>query len=133
MDDLEVLSNLSGEGWFGRFLGEIGPGGFPLTSASPGFEASRVVKSGSGALFGVGGFNNKGSAQFILIFDATALPANGAVPVGPPITVPAGNNFSVDFGIWGLGFRGGCVIANSSTANTLTVGSADVFFSARYV
>lgn len=120
------------DGWLSRFAGEGGPGGLPVNSTSQALEASRVVQSGAATLFGVSGFNAKVSAQFVLIFDGTAIPANGAIPV-VVVTVPTVSNFSVDFGFWGRAFHAGIIICNSSTPSTLTIGSADCWFDAQYV
>lgn len=114
-------------------MGEIGPGGFPLNSTSVALEASRTVKSGAGTLFGLSGFNSKGSAQFVLVFDlpSAALLTAASIPV-VVVTAPTVANFSVDFGFYGRAFRSGIVIANSSTSATLTAGSADCWFDAQY-
>lgn len=120
------------EGWFARLAGESGPGGFPCNSTSNALENSRVVKSGAGLLYGFSGFNNKAGSQFIQVFDASAVPADGAVPVFV-MTVPTVANFSVSWGTVGRAFSRGIVLVNSSTAATKTVGSADCWFDVQYV
>lgn len=119
------------EGWWARLFGEASPGGFPISSTSNALEQFRVVKSGAGTLFGFSGFNNKGTAQFVQVFDLASPPTSGAIPV-MVITVPTVANFAVTFGILGRAFRSGIVLANSSTAATQTAGSADCFFDAQY-
>jgi|SRR5882724_1206446 len=104
---------------------------WPLSAGSVQFSKSQVVKSGSGKLYGFQGYNS-GAAQFILVFDDNALPGNGAVPCFP-IAVAATSNFSVFFGDTGRAFNLGIILANSSTADTLTIGAADCFFDAQYL
>lgn len=104
----------------------------PQNYSSAAYEASAVVKSSKGALYGLSGYNSKASTQFIQIHDASALPADTAVPK-ITITVPASSNFSVDFGQYGKWFQNGIVVSNSSTGPTKTIGSADVFFEVRFV
>jgi hypothetical protein len=93
--------------------------------------ASLVVKAVPGILYGLSGINNKGSAQYIQVHDATALPADAAVPK-IVFTVPATSNFSIDFGYYGRAFLVGIVVCNSSTLATKTIGSADCWFDVQY-
>jgi len=72
--------------------------------------------------------NTKASAQFILVFDSTTLPADGATPLYT-ITVAANANVFRDFAN-PIHFNNGIVICNSSTAPTKTIGSADCVFDA---
>lgn len=109
----------------------IAQGAVPSLSASAAAEASRVVKATAGSLFTVGMFNNNGATRYLQGFQAAALPANGAVPVFS-IPVAAGATVFQLFGDLGLTFATGIVLANSSTATTLTVGGADSLFTASY-
>lgn len=92
------------------------------------------VKSGAGKLFGVGGVNTKASAQFILGFDLArnTAPANGAVP-DFVMNAPASDNFWASWAPNWRQFLEGWLFCNSSTAATLTLGSADCFFDVQYV
>lgn len=96
------------------------------------YEASRVIKASAGTLYGLTGYSSKATPQFIMLYDGTAVPANGVAPK-VVITVPATSNFSIDFGPYGRKFDNGIVIYNSSTAPAKTIGSADCFFDAQYV
>lgn len=93
--------------------------------------ASLVAKASAGVLLGFQGVNTSGSAQYIQVHDAASLPLNGAVPK-LLITVPAGENFSLDLGR-GRVFSTGIVLCNSSTAATKTTGSADCWFDVQYL
>ena len=74
--------------------------------------------------------NTLASAQFIQIHNATALPANGTTP---KTIFYVGANQSVSYTPkGGLSCNTGITAANSSTAATLTAGSADCWFEARY-
>lgn len=103
----------------------------PTNATQAAAATSLVIKATPGTLFGLSGYNAKASAQFIQLHDAAALPADTAVPVFA-MTVPAGSNFSVDFGAFGMYFTTGIVVSNSSTVATKTIGSADCSFFARY-
>lgn len=118
--------------WVDVLAGEFEAPGIPLNSTSNALENSRIVKAGAGLLFGLSGFNNKGSAQFIQIFDSATVPADGVVPV-VVLTVPTVANFSLDWVFPGRFFVRGIVITNSSTAATKTIGSADCWIDAQYI
>src|SRR5215475_8267850 len=106
--------------------------GLPNSASSNGAAQFLVIKSGPGKLFGVSVYSNKGSAQFIQLFDATGAPASGAVPVAT-YPISATNILGLYWGSIGRWFSRGIVIANSSTALTQTAGSADCIFDAQYV
>ncbi len=103
----------------------------PANSTSTVLETGRVAKSGPGTLYGFSGYNSKGSAQFILVFDCTGAP--GAVQTAA-IVIPAAAaaGFSYQANIYGRKFQSGIFITNSSTAPTFTVGSADCTFDVQY-
>lgn len=109
-------------------------GSYVLSSSSIAYEASRLIKPTAGVLFGIDGYNSKGSAQFIQVFDASGpvVPIEGSIPF-LVITVPTVANFSIDFGYWGRACLAGIWVCNSSTGPTKTIGTTDCFFSARYI
>ena len=92
---------------------------------------SLVVKAGAGTLYGLTGYNNRSSSQFIQIHDASSLPAETAIPK-IVFSVPATSPFSLDYNV-GREFQIGIVISNSSTAATKTIGSADCWFDVQYI
>lgn len=102
----------------------------PLVARSSDYEASRIVKASSGVLYGLSGYNS-GAAGFLQLFDSATLPANGTAPM-LLIAIPAAGNFAIDFGLWGLTFRAGLVVCNSSTGPTKTIGAAELYLNARY-
>lgn len=99
----------------------------PTNSTTAALAASQVLKSSAGRLWGASGFSNNVAAQYIQLHNATALPANGTVPI-VVFQVPALSPFSIDYGFWGRQFSTGIVIANSTTLGTLTTGAADCWF-----
>jgi hypothetical protein len=102
-----------------------------VNSTSIALENTRKVASGACRLWGFSGTNTNASTQFILAFDSEKIPSNGAVP-SFVMQAPASDNFWVS---WVPSFRQfdrGCVICNSSTAATLTLGAADCWFDAQW-
>ena len=100
------------------------PGTVTKTTA---YANSLVLKSSPGFLTSLVGYNSKTSAQFIQVFNATSVPADGTAPVYT-FTVPASSNFSLDIPVAGARFTTGIVVTNSSTGPTKTIGAADCWF-----
>lgn len=97
-------------------------------------EASKVLKDGPGELVSLTVFNSKGSAQFIQIINAAALPANGAVDLlYPPIPIAANTLLTLTFPEPLVASKG-IVVCNSSTGTfSKTIGSADCAFHASII
>lgn len=106
-------------------------GGVLNATTTGGVVASLVVKANAGNLIKVKGWNNQAGTRYIQVFDATALPANGTIPL---IThqVSGTSNFEFDCGEFGRPFTTGIVIATSTTATTLTVAAANILVDAQY-
>ena len=108
----------------------VHPNSAGVTVANVALATSLVIKASPGKLLMLTAYNNNGAARFIQLFNATALPGNGAVPV-MIISVPTLGTFSFPIpNLSGMDFSTGIVVANSTTAATLTVGSADSWFTA---
>lgn len=82
--------------------------------------------------------NNASDERYLMLFDATAVPSNGAVPVWRAV-VPAEQQVSVTFvgndfdNMGGANFKTGVVAALSSTKDTLTVTtSSEAYFQAHF-
>ena len=95
----------------------------PGKYSSPAYEASAVVKTTAGPLYGISGYNS-GPAQFIEVHDSATVPANGAT-AEISFAVPAASNFS-----WsarrGYPMDNGIAWCNSTTDPTKTIGAANV-------
>ncbi len=108
------------------------PERLPLNASSNGLEASRVAFTGQGRVLGVSVSSTKTTAQFVQIFDAAAVPATGAIPV-VSVDIATVTARGIAFDPYGRWFDRGCVVANSSTQGSLTIGSADCLFDVQYV
>jgi hypothetical protein len=104
----------------------------PRNATSLALENSHVVFSGQGRVLGLTVSSTRGSGQFFQLFDATALPANGAIPL-ISVDIASVTAKGVAFDPYGRWFDRGCVIANSTTQGSLTVGSADCLFDVQYI
>lgn len=103
----------------------------PLNIHTNIYAASLVVKTGPGILYGFTVYSSKAGAQFIQVFDAASLPAEGAIPA-TVFTVATTSNLGVNW-LPGRTFLTGCVICNSSTGPTKTIGSADCWFDVQFL
>ncbi len=105
----------------------------PTVASSTAYANNIIIKASPGVLYNLTGYNSKTSSQFILLLNATTVLGNGNATSFPALNVPAGQTFSLDFGgKFGRFFSTGMVIVNSSTANSITIGSADCWFDALY-
>lgn len=103
----------------------------PLNYASARLQASAVIKTGPGILYGLTVTNTKGTAQYVLVFDATSVPLDGALPLLAKL-VAASDAVGINW-LPGRTFLTGIVVCNSSTQTTKTVGSADCLFDCQFV
>lgn len=109
--------------------------GTPVTATNNSIN-SQVIVASAGRLTKMVVVNNNASlVRYAMLFDATALPANGTVPKLKPLQqVSAGNttaqtsavgasggSVTFDLGPNGVQFDNGIVLAMSSTADFLTV------------
>jgi hypothetical protein len=108
------------------------PAGWPQNATSPALTNAIIAKSGIAKLFGFSVTSSNVAAQFILMFDATAIPASGAVPL-VAFNVAAASMLPVYYGAAGRAFDHGILLCNSTTQATLTIGAADCLFDVQYV
>lgn len=110
----------------------------PSVSSSPwtvrqaeALEASEVFKIGAGVARDLVVFNNNAASRYVQVFDASALPSNGAVPI-LSVLCPAGDSVGFDWGADGMAFSTGFIACLSTTGATKTIAAADGLFTARY-
>lgn len=92
---------------------------------------NNIIVPGKVVVYGFTVYSTKGSSQFLNVFDANVLPADGAVPL---FSFPLAANNGVGFA-WpptGRQFQTGCCLCNSSTDSTKTIGSADTLFDVQF-
>lgn len=115
-----------------EFEGIEHSGVLPLNRFTPALAASLLIKPSQGKLYGLSVSSTNGGSQFVQIFDAATLPADGVVPL-ISFSVSATSAGSIYFGSVGRAFEQGIVVCNSSTQATKTIGSADCLFDAQYI
>lgn len=108
------------------------PEELPKSAHTTGLVASFVAFNGQGRLLGFTVSSTKASSQFIQLFDLVSLPADGAVPV-LSIDIATVTAKGVAFDPGGRWMTRGCILCNSSTQGTKTIGSADCLFDVQYV
>ena len=108
------------------------PEEMPRSSVNPALAASWIAFEGQGRLIGVTVTNTKAAAQFFMLFDASSLPADTAVPF-VAVDIAANTAKGLFFGESGRWMRQGLVACNSSTQGSKTIGSADCLFDVQYV
>jgi hypothetical protein len=107
------------------------PDGYPLNATTQALVSSLLLATGRRRLFGLQGINNNAAATFVLVFDATSVPANGTPP-RVPIRAAGSDNWSAYFGSSGRWFDQGIVVVNSSTLATLTISTADLWIDGQF-
>lgn len=122
-DNVTVVGGVRGDGKAQYRAGSVAAG------HSAALETSRVVKATPGTLYWLEFYNTAGSVRYLQLHNAAALPSDGAVPL-LSIPVAATTGTLTRLFIPGIWCSTGIVLASSSTQATLTVSSADGFFSA---
>lgn len=99
----------------------------PVTpKRSDGLKASFVASAAPCILKRATVTNTSAGTLYLHIFDASSLPGVGAVPITTPVAVAAGSSNGDDWRPEGLRLEEGCVVALSSTLDTLTIVGSDV-------
>lgn len=96
-----------------------------LSASAP--ATNQTIKASPGTLERVGAFNNSGGKVYLMVFDATTLPLNGATPTLAPQAIAADTYAFINFNAPGRVFTTGIVVAFSSTATTLTATTGGMF------
>lgn len=110
--------------WSARISNDLGW----KTYSSAAFEgtASRIIiASKFGRAYKLRATNKAASTTYyVMLFDKATAPVNGNVPF-VRLTVKAASDADLDLSGWGHYFANGLAIALSTTADTLTLASAD--------
>jgi hypothetical protein len=93
--------------------------------------AASIVVPGHILVYGFTVYNSNAAAQYVLMFDANELPANGLVPILAQ-NAATKQLSGVSWTPQGREFLEGFVLCNSSTDTTKTIGAADCFFDVQY-
>jgi len=108
------------------------PEELPRNAATTALSASIVAFTGQGRLMGFSVSSTRASGQFIQLFNASTLPADGAIPL-VSIDIATVTAKGVAFDPSGRWMTIGCVICNSTTQGSKTLGSADCLFDVQYI
>lgn len=90
-----------------------------------------VVGDGPALLFTLTATNTSASDQYVLVFDAAAVPADGTA-AKCVLRISAGATASLDYAVRGKVFRSGICWSNSSSAPLKTIGAANCFVEANW-
>ena len=108
------------------------PEELPRNAFNPALASSLVAFTGQGRVMGFSVSSTRASGQFIQVFNASSLPADGAVPL-LSIDIATAAAKGVAFTPGGRWFTIGCILCNSSTQGSKTIGSADCLFDVQYI
>lgn len=108
------------------------PEELPRNAFTPAVANSLVAFTGQGRVLGISISSTRASSQFIQVFNASSVPADGAVPL-ISIDIATVVAKAIAFDPYGRWFTIGCVVCNSSTQGTKTIGSADCLFDVQYI
>lgn len=101
------------------------------TVASGGKVASGALKTGAGRIHWLAAYNANGAARYVQLFDAAALPNDGATPLlVQAIAAGASLTPNLTFPPNGLLFSSGLYVCLSTTADVKTIAAADLVYTA---
>lgn len=96
-------------------------------------DGYQVVYTGQGKLIEVIVCNSAASTKYLQVFDATSLPTNGTVPTVATLAIAATSTATLELShVGGLVVQNGIVVAESSTALTLTSSGTDLLVTTFY-
>jgi hypothetical protein len=98
----------------------------PIVSSA--LESGHVLKAAAGSLLGLT-VTTSSAAGYMLLFNATSVPGDGAVTPTSCYSVPAGSTVGVYFGSAPLNLSTGISVAFSTTGCFTKTASATAFFS----
>ncbi|HEV3115291.1 MAG TPA: hypothetical protein VGY99_32820 [Candidatus Binataceae bacterium] len=112
---------------------QFDPGELPNSYNSGGALVSGgvIVSDGPARLYKLTVTSQDNADQFVMLFDAVAVPANGAAAVAA-FKVPAGSTAGIDYGWRGKAFEHGICWSNSTTLPDLTAGAANCYAEANW-
>jgi hypothetical protein len=101
-------------------------------SAQVGKLANQFIVTGYLRVYGFSVFSSNAGSQYIVMFDASSLPADTAVPL-MAFPISSSSNLGLYFGPMGRIFQRGLILCASSTSTTKTLNAtADCFFDVEY-
>lgn len=92
---------------------------------------NQAILVGEVRVYGFTVYSSLASAQWIDMFDADTLPADGASPIFP-VAIGANTQSGFYFGSRGRVFHRGLCLCNSTTETTKTLGAANCFFDVQF-
>jgi hypothetical protein len=112
---------------------QFDPGDLPNSYHSGGALVSGgvIVSDGPARLYNLTVTSQDNADQFIMLFDAVAVPANGATPAAA-FKVSAGSTSTIQYGWRGKAFENGICWSNSTTLPDLTAGAANCYAEANW-
>lgn len=112
-------------------LSAAGGGTEPASYDSAIDAASGIILAAPCTILELHGYNSAGADRYFQLFNAVAVPADGATPAMMPVRVPAGEHFSLTF-CAGRRFSTGCCWCSSTTRATKTLtGAPDMTINAQ--
>lgn len=105
-------------------------GAAPVNFTPATLKASIVIP-GHLVVYGFSFYSSNAGSQFVLMFDASQVPADTAVP-SLAFDAPSKTARGISWAPQGRDFPFGLVLCTSSTDTTKTLGSADTFFDVNY-